>query len=336
MKHPVYGNDVRRRSVQIKVWMTVSGLAAVLAATAPLPAQAPQAPIVQPSALKHGRLVVWVVHPGTAPAPAPRDYGGVARRPPGYSEQTAGTFGQTASQLGTSASNVGLSSDSPQIARTGNVDNTVAPADRDAAAAAAAGYTERTAGNFGQPASTFGTDASNHGQSPSTVGQNASNVGTEASNYGQNASNYGHSLSTIAQAAQPTVPEQPRGVESIVEPKLRAAYPDLTVQFVSVASDKLSAQLRTAASSPDMASVYPDVLVFEGFPASWEGPPDNVARLAKETLGGSSPVRTARPGTQAARRAVVTMRSRRQPIAIAFAEYLQNEGLLKLPVAAAR
>ena len=314
-------------------WMTVSGLA--LVAGASLHAQQPSP--VQPAALKHGRLVVWVVHPAPAAAPAARDYGGAARRPPGYAEQTAGSFGQTASEMGTAASNTGLPTDSPQISRTGHVDNTIAPADRDAAAAAAAGYSEQTAGNFGQTASTFGTEASNHGQAPSTVGQNASNVGTESSNYGQTASSYGHSLSTIAQAGQPAAPETPRGVEAIVEPKLRAAYPDLTVQFVSVDADKLSASLRTASAGPNFAGVYPDVLVFEGFPASWEGLPESVQRLAKETMGGSAPVRDGRPGAQAARRVVVvTMRSRRQATAVAFVEYLQNEGLLKTPAAGVR
>ncbi len=318
--------------MRVKLFRRVGGFALVMAISAGLCAQSP----VQPAMLKHGRLVVWVVHPGTAPAPAPRDYGGVARRPPGYAEQTAGSFGKPASEAGTAASNVGLPSDSPQISRTGSVANTVAPADRDTAAAAAAGYTEQTAGSFGQTASTFGTDASNHGQAPSTVGQNASNVGTEASNYGQTASSYGNSLSTIAQAGQPPVPQMTRGVEAIVEPKLRAAYPELTVQFVTVDSDKLSAQLRTATTSPNMAGVYPDVLVFEGFPASWEGLPESVQRLAKETIGGSAAVKNARPGTQAARRVVVTTRSRNQATAVAFAEYLQNEGLLKMPVAGVR
>jgi len=320
-----------RRSVRVMAWITVSGLA--LVAGMALPAQQSQ---VQPAALKHGKLVVWVVHPASTPVPAPTDYGGSARRPPGYAEQTAGSFGQTASSVGTSASNVGVPTDSPQISRTGNVQNTVAPADRDAAAAAAAGYHEQTSGSFGQTASTFGTDASNHGQSPSTVGQNASNVGTNASNYGQTASSYGNSLNTIAQAAQPGVPEIPRGVEAIAEPKLKTAYPDLTLQFVSVDADKLSASLRTATASTDFANVYPDVLVFEGFPASWDGLPQSAQRVAKESLGGSPPVKNGPAGALAARRVVVTTRSRRQATAIAFAEYLQNQGLLKTPAAGTR
>jgi hypothetical protein len=317
--------------VRVMTWMTVSGL--VLVAGAALPAQ--QQSQLQPAALKHGRLVVWVVHPA-AHVPAPTDYGGAARRPPGYNEQTAGSFGQPASTMGTSASNVGLPTDSQQISRTGKVSNTVAPADRDAAAAAAAGYSEQTSGSFGQTASTFGTEASNHGQTPSTVGQNASTAGTDSSNYGQTASSYGNSLSTIAQAAQPVVPETPRGVESSVEPKQRAAYPELTVQFVSVDVDKLAAQLRTATTSPDMAGVYPDVLVFEGFPATWDGPPQSAQRVMKENFGGSAAVKNAPAGALAARRVVVTIRSRHQTTAVAFAEYLQNEGLLKTPAGSAK
>jgi len=314
------------RGVRGIAWMTMAGLA--LMAGMALPAQQS---LVQPSALKQGRLVVWVVHPSAASVPAPTDYGGAARRPPGYAEQTAGSFGQPASTMGQNAGSVGLPTDSPQIARTDKVPApVVSPADRDAATAAAAGYHEQTAGSFGQTASTFGTDASNHGQTPSTVGQNASNTGTNASNYGQTASSYGNSLSTIAQAASPAVPEAPRGVEAIVEPKLRAAYPDLTVQFVSVNVDRLAAQLRTATTSPDMAGVYPDVLVFEGFPAAWEGPPASAQRVMKETFGGSAALKNAPAGTLAARRVLVTARSRRQAAAIAFAEYLQSQGLLKV------
>lgn len=316
-------------AVRMMAWMTVGGLALVAGA-----ALTAQQPIVQPAALKQGRLVVWVVHPTVASVPAPTDYGGSARRPPGYNEQTAGSFGKSASDAGQNAGSVGLPTDSPQIARTNNVQNTVAPADRDAAAAAAAGYHEQTSGSFGQTASTFGTDASNHGQTPSTVGQNASTIGTAASNYGQTAGSFGDSLSTVAQAGQPAVPEAPRGVEAIVEPKLRTAYPDLTAQFVSVDVDKLGAQLRTAAASPAMAGAYPDVLVFEGFPASWDALPPSAQRVAKETFGGSAALKNAPAGTLAARLVVVTTRSRRQATAIAFAEYLQNQGLLKMPVSA--
>jgi len=313
--------------MRVMATIAVAGLAALMAGTV-VPAQS----LVQPAALKHGRLVVWVVHPATY-EPAPTDYGGVARRPPGYKEQTAGSFGQTASEMGTTSSSVGLPSDSPLISRTGSVVNTAAPADRDAAAAAAAGYNEQTSGSFGQTASTFGTEASNHGQRPSTVGQSASNVGTDASNYGQTAGSYGHSLSAIGPGG---APEAPRGVEAIVEPKLRAAYPDLTVQFVGVDSDKLSTMLRTAAASTDMVALYPDVLVFEGFPSSWQGLPESVQRVVKESFGGSAAVKSGPSGAQAARRVVVTMRSRRQATAVAFAEYLQNQGLLKVPPVSAQ
>jgi hypothetical protein len=125
-------------------------------------------------------------------------------------------------------------------------------------------------------------------------------------------------------------------VEAIVEPKLRVAYPDLTVQFVSVSVDRLAAQLRAATTSPDMAGVYPDVLVFEGFPATWEGPPASAQRVVKETFGGSAAMKNAPAGALAARRVVVTARSRRQATGVAFAEYLQNQGLLKVPAAGTR
>jgi len=309
-----------------------AGMVVLMAGATVLHAQ--QQLLVQPAALKHGRLVVWVVHP-TIVVPAPTDYGGAARRPPGYNEQTVGTFGQTASSVGTSAGRTGLPSDTPLISRTGRVQDTVAPADRDAAAAAAAGYREQTAGTFGQTAGTFGTQASNHGQSPSTVGQNAGSTGTQAGNYGQTAGSYGHSLSTIAQAAQPER-LQIESMETIVEPKLRAAYPDLSVQFVTVDMDKFPAMLRTASASTAMVGLYPDVLVFEGFPASWEGLPLSVQRLAKENFGESTPVKNEPAGALAARRVVVTMRSRQQATAIAFAEYLQNQGLLKAPPVRAR
>ena len=54
------------------------------------------------------------------------------------------------------------------------------------------------------------------------------------------------------------------------------------MQFVGVDFDKLSTMLRTAAASTDMVALYPDVLVFEGFPASWPGLPESVQRVAKE------------------------------------------------------
>jgi hypothetical protein len=303
-----------------------------LVAGAALPAQtrpAQSTSRVEPAALKHGRLLVWVVHPTPTPLPKGMEYGSAAMRPPGYHEQTAGSFGHSTSEIGTAASNVGLPTDSPLIARGGQTPNTVDPADQDAATAAAAGYKEQTAGTFGQNASSVGTTAGRYGQSPSTVGQSAGSVGTTAGNYGQTAGSYGHSLSTIAQAGEPAAPVPVRGVEAIVEPKLRASYPELTVQFVSVDMDKLSTTLRTATTSPNLAEVYPDVLVFEGFPASWQGVPESVQRYVKEGIGGSAPVRNAAAGALAARRVVVMSRSRRQPIAIAFAEYLQNEGLLK-------
>jgi hypothetical protein len=53
-------------------------------------------------------------------------------------------------------------------------------------------------------------------------------------------------------------------------------------------------------------------------------------------MGGSASVKSESGNALAARRVVVTMRSRRQATAVAFAEYLQNEGLLKTPSQGAR
>jgi hypothetical protein len=283
------------------------------------------------AALKHGQLVVWVVHPTVAAPPGPREYGGAARSAPGYAEQTSGSFGQPASDYGTAASNTGVATTSPLIGRTGAVPANVAPADRDAAAAAAAGYHEQTSGSFGQPSSDYGTAASNHGQNASTLGETASNYGTNASNYGQTASTLGQTASSygVSGSGQPnsTPVAAPRGLVELVGPKLRAAYPGLAMRYASVDAGKLAADLKQVAGSP----AYPDVLVFEGFPATWTGPTESVQRLAKEIVGGSAPLaaRDAR-GRQAARQCVVLNRAPHKATALAYAEYLDNEGVLRM------
>ena len=138
-------------------------------------------------ALRHARLVVWVVpHPCRRQLHLRRrGYGGSARRPPGYGEQNASNFGTAASQYGSSASNVGLPSDSPQISREAAGGRTqqgtgrpVTPRRRSERRDPVEQTAERDF--WGRRRADYGTAASNHGQAPSTLGQaNASN-GTES------------------------------------------------------------------------------------------------------------------------------------------------------------
>jgi hypothetical protein len=293
----------------------VAGWAAVLlgcAATARAQQPAQQGDI---NALQHGRLVVWVVKPtppkaGQSPAPGQIP----VQTPMGYEEQTAGSFGQSASSVGTSASNYGVSSTSDSIAR---VPAKTKAADPDGTVAAAAGYQEQTSGSYGQTSGSYGTAASNHGQTSSSLGQTASSYGTSASNYGQTAGSFGRSLSSLSQSAQPPAVAA-KAVQAEIEPALKASYPALQARFVDVSEDKLRAALKSADSK-----TYPDLVVFEGFTASWPGPP---AEVREQAVSGELGVPPRTGGPQNIR----TMLLRRAPhpdTAKAFVEYLDEQSL---------
>jgi len=299
---------LRRRKI-------VAGWVVVLLGCASL-ARAQQAqPQGDINALQHGRLVVWVVKPtppkpGQSPAPGQIP----VQTPMGYEEQTAGSFGQSAGSVGTSASNYGVSSTSDSIAR---VPAKAKAADPDGTVAAAAGYQEQTSGSYGQSSSSYGTAASNHGQTSSSLGQTASSYGTSASNYGQTAGSFGRSLSSLSQTAQPPAVAA-KAVQPEIEPALKVAYPALQARFVEVSEDKLRAALKSADSK-----TYPDLVVFEGFTASWTGPPTEVREQAVSGELGVPP-RTGGPQN------VRTMLLRRAPhpdTARAFVEYLDEQSL---------
>ena len=115
-------------------------------------------------------------------------------------------------------------------------------------------------------------------------------------------------------------------MQDIVGPKLRRIYPLLSLQFIDIGSDKLQANLRAA----NAAGASPDVVLFEGFPITWGGPPQSLLRQSLETLGGPSGTPSAH-ADRAARVVIVMPRSHNRNAAQAFVEYLLDDGLLKVP-----
>jgi hypothetical protein len=281
--------------------------------------QTQQLDSVSTRALRHGRLIVWTVRP-VDPLKGVRMLGIPDQTPMTYQERTAATFGTNAGDYGMPASSYGVATTSPTIARRGTspATNDVAPGDADAALAAAQGYKEVTAGNFGQVSSEFGTVASDHGQTNGSFGQTASSYGTVSGNYGQTVGSFGNSLSTIATAGEPKRAEEPVPLEDDIGPALRATFPDLKLQFVNVDVRDLKKQLSAVDSSK-----YPDVLILDGFAASWPGLPQDVQdALYMETSG---PVSFRKPGyadERLAPRWLITRKAQHPAAARALVAYM--------------
>ncbi len=270
-------------------------------------------------ALRHGRLIVWMVRP-VDPLKGVRLLGIPDQTPMTFQERTVGNFGTNASDFGKSAGSYGVSTTSATIARRGTspLTNNVAPGDADDALAAAQGYKEVTAGNFGQVSSEFGTVASDHGQTNGSFGQTASSYGTAASNHGQNAGSFGNSLSTIATAGEPKRAEVPVELEDEIGPALRAVFPDLKLQFVNVDVRDFKKQLSAVESSK-----YPDVVILDGFAASWPGLSQDVQdALYMETSGAVSFRKPGYADERLAPRWLITRKASHPAAAHALAAYL--------------
>lgn len=277
-------------------------------------------------ALKDGHLVVWVVwapQPKAGTPAAALAAPTSATVPTTLQEKSVGDFGQSSGGFGTDAGSYGVSTTSDRIAR---VPASAQAADPDNTVATAAGYQEQTSGSYGQSSSSYGTAASNHGQTAGSLGQSASNYGQTAGSYGQSAGSFGHSATTLAQAAQPTAP---RPVQSAITPTLRAEYPELQVQFVDVDAERLRARLKAA----DAGSTRPDLVIFEGFPASWLGPPQDVRDMAVSLEPGAVP---GPPGSPAGVRTMLLKRARHPDTARAFVNYLDEQAQSQAEAAGAR
>jgi hypothetical protein len=227
-------------------------------------------------------------------------------------EKTVGEFGQTASGFGTDSGNYGVSSSSDSIAR---VPAKAPAADPDNTVATAAGYREQTAGSYGQTSSSYGTAAANHGQNAASLGQTAGNYGQTAGSYGQSAGSYGQSVTTLGQAAQPPAPKP---VQTAVVPALRTQFPGLQAQFIDVDARGLRARLKAV----DGSSSRPDLVVFEGFPASWLGPSQDVRDMAVSLEPGALP---GPPGSPAGVRTMLLKHAQHPDTARQFVAYLNDQ-----------
>jgi hypothetical protein len=298
---------MRRRSIAFGTQVSFAAVLIVAAASA----QDQQGSV---PALKNGHLVVWVVK-----APAPRAgtpsvaAAAPATVPTTLQEKSVGDFGQPAAGFGTDSANYGVSSTSDKIAR---VPANTAAADPDNAVAAAAGYHEQTANSYGQTSSTYGTAAANHGQTAASLGQSASNYGQSAGSYGQSAGSFGHSVTNLGQAAQQPAPKP---VQTALAPTLRSQYPGLQAQFVDVDAARLRARLKAV----DGSASSPDVVIFEGFPASWLGPTQDVREMAVSVEAGAVP---GPPGSSAGVRTMLLKRAPHPETARAFVNYLDEQG----------
>jgi len=307
---------MRRRRIANGIHVS---LVAVLLASAAL-AQQPQGSI---PALKHGQLVVWVVKAPLPRAETPAAAAAApATVPTTLQEKTVGDFGQPAAGFGTDSANYGVSSSSDKIAR---VPANTAAADPDNTVATAAGYHEQTSNSYGQTAGSYGTEASNHGQTSSSLGQTAGSYGQTAGSYGQSAGSFGHSVSNLGQAAQPPAPAP---VQTAIAPTLRTEYPGLQAQFIDIDASRLRARLKAA----DASSSRPDLVIFEGFTASWQGPSTDVRELAVSVDPGASP---GPPGSPAGVRTMVLRRAQHPEAARAFVSFLDEQAEAQAAAASA-
>jgi hypothetical protein len=266
--------------------------------------------------LQRERLLVWVVKPTAVALPKP-DSGTAGFTPMGYKEQTVSELGKSASEFGKTAGSVGVSSTNPTISRTGNVPKDTAPADVDAVAATQAGAKEQTSGSFGQGASTYGTAASNHGETSGGFGQTASTYGTDASNVGKTMGEFGESLSTVATAGETKPVAVPKPWLQLIQERLPVALPGSRVLFVEMTVDKLNANLKRLDNTP----AYPDVLVFDGYPAAWKGPTPEVRELE---AGSAQEFLAASP-----RRLMVMNHAPHPEAAKAFVAFLDAQGVAR-------
>jgi hypothetical protein len=222
-------------------------------------------------ALRHGPLTVWVIGPVQPKVKIPSNYATKLPTSMDYHEQTAASLGQTASAFGQTAGSYGEASDSANIGTRQSVGSADAPTP----GPDGSGYHEQTSGSFGQTSSSVGGTASSSGQTAGSFGQTASSVGTDASNHGQTAGSFGQAAGSFGVGATPSGQtasgnnsRSSRSTASRLQMELaealRAAFPDLQVRYVDVASDELKDRLTAATGSSD----YPDVLV-GALPDSW-------------------------------------------------------------------
>ncbi len=293
----------RRTAICLALALLAAGVAQGQAAAAET-----QGPL---AALHRGTLLVWVVRPeGAAARPKPAAVPAFRAPEPGYREATAGSFGQTAGSFGQTAGSYGIDSTSPAIGTppSGQVTNAAG-----ATQTLAPGYREATATTLAPTPGDRSVAAGSYGQTAGSFGQTAGSVGSTAGGYGQTAGSFGHSLSTLTQAGQP--PRSPVSVQEL-QPALKAAFPDLGNLFVEVSADRVSSALQAAEGR----KAYPDVLIFEGFPSTWAGPPQAVRDLQAASSG-----EIAAPGKTL--QECVRLRQAPHPeTARAFLAYLEQQG----------
>ncbi|MDE1163216.1 MAG: hypothetical protein PW792_14935 [Acidobacteriaceae bacterium] len=189
------------------------------------------------SALEHGRLTVWIVHP--AHAGWSGDPSGSVEfnvtLPTTVQEQTAGSFGKNASDTGQTASTYGAN----------------------------ASDVGTSASNVGQTAGSAGTD-------PGSFGRPSSEVGQTAGSYGQTASSYGETVASLSSGNS----TNPSGLKlshhhaeswDRLVSRLHADFPGLDVRMEDVQEEDLVASLRGSVGTSDA----PDVLVGEPLPWKW-------------------------------------------------------------------
>jgi hypothetical protein len=200
------------------------------------------------AALERGPLLVWMVAPGTA-ADKARIAGQNAEKrldtlggPPGYKEQTAGSFGkassdhgQTSSTYGQAASNFGKN----------------------------ASDTGQNAASAGQTAGSFGTSAGDAGQASSTYGQTAGSFGQTASTFGSSLNGASLSQPTAAPASAPVV----NVARNQLSGEIAMAFPGSQIRFLDVAEEELQDKLAAAEGS----AKYPDVVMDKALPGWWYG-----------------------------------------------------------------
>jgi len=303
--------------------------APVAAAPAAPPASAtPEA--LQP--LKRGQLVVWVIRPDTSRPSAAAIAAGASAVPttvpavhppePGYHETTPSGLGQSASSYGQSAGSYGVDADSPLIGTppSGQVTNAAG-----ARQTLAPGYGEATPSTLAQAPAVDGTAAGDYGQTAGSFGTAASNTGQTAGSYGQTAGSFGGSIgATVGNAP---LPRQAAAhvLEDVIEPQLKADFPDLRTRFLDGEAGRLRAALRTAETN----RALPDVLIFEGFPPNWAGPAPEVRALEASSAGGYQPEPFKRgPGNVVTPQALVLRRAPHPRQAQAFLDYLQQQNAL--------
>jgi hypothetical protein len=271
--------------------------------------------------LQHGQLVVWVIHPAAVAKVKDASVPAYRVADPGYHEATPSSLGQTAGTFGQNAGSYGVDAGSPTISVPPSGQVTSASGGHQTLAP---GYGEATPSSLGAPSSDSGTTAGSYGQTAGSLGTEASNHGQTAGSYGQTAGSFGNSLSTIADAGKPPVVKAPLTLKDSLDDALTEAYPGLKMELDDLGVDKLRAALKAV----DGSKSYPDVLLYEGFPASWTGPAAEVRAMEVTSSGGYAPEAAAKPETKVSTQCLVLRRAPHPKAAGAFLEYLEEKGVL--------